>query len=753
MIDEPAPKPTARYWARLSGDALAAQIASRFLEYQRELEMRGVLSLWRVIQQTYFGYDPSTDSYSSGITEGGSSGEYLKTHVNQFRSFLAHQLALTTGDALAFDVMASNNSPESEAQTTLARALLEHYETKIGSESVAPKRVSQCERMFLFGAGYMTKTWDATIGPEVGTMDVPIMGADGSPVMQMEGESQGGALPPGIEQPQPAYETKIRRAGDIVTAVYGPQDVARDLGVKSHASVRYYVIRERVDRWELAARFPEHAQYITERPAFDSDETVKSEKRSSSLLLKTDQIHVLRLLHDRCPQLEEGMEALVCGERLLGPALPLAYPRLPVHVMVADEHLDRALGYPPCQNLLGLQAAHNAAWIAGITRADAGALPKWAISRKCNVEHRKLGSDGMVIEYDIDPQAVAASIPVLMQVPSITEADLALIDRTESAMESQSGVNAVVRGKSEGKSGADNALIQAQAVQSQSRFMQAYTSSARSDALGTIECFQTFADDERTISVIGEDEAPTIEYVSKEKIKDVRSVEVSLGDPVSRTAAGRMALADSLAEKFPRQVDADRYMEVVSTGRLDPIWRAQQNEVRLIRSENISLAKGNPIVKDVGPEEIAAWTAMAQQAAAAGMPPPPPPQPQRTVQAAICDNHMAHIREHLALLSSPSLRSNQVFAKAVLDHVQEHELMWMQLIERPALLAATGQPPPPMPGMPAPTEGDEHSGASDAPGSGGAPKAEKASVAGADVGGMPSAPKNAATGEPAQINH
>lgn len=414
--------------------------------------------------------------------------------------------------------------------------------------------------------------------------------------------------------------------------------------------------------------------------------------------------------------------------------------------MVADEYLDRAMGYPPCMNLLGLQAAHNSAWISAISRADAGALPKWAISRKANISHRKLASDAMVVEYDVDPQAPNAGLPTLMDVPGITEADLKLMEQTEAAMESTSGVNAVVRGKSEGKSGADNALIQAQAVQSQSRFMQAYVASARSDALGTIELFQTFADEERTISVIGEDEAPTIEYVSKDSIRAVKGVEVEQGDPVTRTAAGRLSLANNLAERFPQQVDAERFMEVVSTGRLEPIWRAQQNEVRLIRAENVALAKGNPPAP--GAQPMMAPDPQTGQVA------PVPPRGQ--VQAAICDNHMAHIREHLSLLSSPSLRSNQQLTTAVLAHVQEHEMLWMQLLARPALLAATGQPPPPIPGgMPGPGGPSPGAPASDAPGSeaqGQKPKPDQASVAGADVGGMPRAPKNPANGQPAQIN-
>jgi hypothetical protein len=188
-----------------------------------------------------------------------------------------------------------------------------------------------------------------------------------------------------------------------------------------------------------------------------------------------------------------------------------------------------------------------------------------------------------------------------------------------------------------------------------------------------------------------------------------------------RTFAMRRQVASELLERFPQQITPDQYLAFMSAGRLEPLYKSQRNQIRLIRSENAALAKGQP------------------------------------VQALIADCHMEHIREHLALLSSPALRADPQLAAMVLAHVTEHETLWQELGMRPALLAATAQPPPPppamMPGMMGPAANGPPPDANAPPQQ--EPGAPRAHVAGGpeEVAGvqMPAMPKNPANGEPAQM--
>ena len=64
--------------------------------------------------------------------------------------------------------------------------------------------------------------------------------------------------------------------------VYSPIDLARDLGARCAADIKWYVVRERWNKYELAARYPEHAKHIIEQPSYDADDTSRMERRCIS---------------------------------------------------------------------------------------------------------------------------------------------------------------------------------------------------------------------------------------------------------------------------------------------------------------------------------------------------------------------------------------------------------------------------------------------------------------------------------------
>jgi hypothetical protein len=727
--DQITPRPPDVYWAAVEPEKLGAQVMGRYLEYIRELQLRGVLDLMNRLGSTYYGYDPATDSLSDWISEAGEEGEFLHLHVNEFASLINHQLSLTTSDAIDFDCLPMNDSPEAEAQATLGDQLIRYYM----SEGRLERKMSVALlRALLMGKSYVVQLWDAYKGPKVRVEDAPVFGDDGQPVTEtvdvevpVAGQPQMGMqeAPPEFRTEQvqrPVTQERVVRAGDIVHRIYSPVDVAHDIGVREADDVSWYIVRERVDRWELAARYPEHRKYILERPSYNRDETSKYERGQFSdanrLVSRTDQIHVLRCFHDRGEVMPPGLEVLVCGDRVLGPPMPLAYERMPVHPMAPQDMLDTAIGYARAANLLGPQAALNAAAINGLTSSDAGSVPKWAMPKGADVSVDDVAPNMRVVYYTPNAQMPNGGAPELMMTPQFTEAHIRQIDVWKDTLQRLSDINAVVRGESEGKSGADNALIQAQAIQAMGPYEKAFTECGRSLALGIIECMQRFADDERMVRVVGEDEAPTLAYFRKDDLSAIRYVEVDLGDPAMRTFGMRKQVATELREAG--DITAEQYLAFLGTGRLDPLWKAQRNQVRLIRSENAALAKGSQ------------------------------------VPTLIADCHLDHIREHLALLSSPTLRAQPQLTQVVLTHVMEHETQWVELSMRPALLAATNQAPaPPGPMAGPPVGGPQPPPDANAPP--GQQPAERAQVGGVqEVAGvpLPSAPKNAATGVPAQVN-
>jgi len=115
----------------------------------------------------------------------------------------------------------------------------------------------------------------------------------------------------------------------------------------------------------------------------------------------------------------------------------------------------------------------------------------------------------------------------------------------------------------------------------------------------------------------------------------------------------------------------DQYIQVLTTGRLEPVIEGKQSQLLLIKGENEQLAEG---IKQ---------------------------------RALITDNHAKHILEHTIVMNNPEIRQdpNNPVVEATLAHIQEH----MEMLQNPALapllqilhqeIVASPQPVPQGPSM------------------------------------------------------
>jgi hypothetical protein len=197
-------------------------------------------------------------------------------------------------------------------------------------------------------------------------------------------------------------------------------------------------------------------------------------------------------------------------------------------------------------------------------------------------------------------------------------------------------------------------------------------------------------------------------------IKDVKRVVVDVGNPLARTTAGRVQMAEQLAQmnllKNPQQ-----YFMVIETGRIDTMIEGDISDLMLIKRENEWLMEG------------------------------------RDVFAALLDKHSVHIMEHQSVINDPELRQNPELLAKVQAHIQEH--IDILRTADPDLLMLIGQQPlqspqaPQQPPMPAPPGGQGGEGGeggpapAPAPGPGGSP----ADMMSSQEGGVQAQPPREAT--------
>jgi hypothetical protein len=238
----------------------------------------------------------------------------------------------------------------------------------------------------------------------------------------------------------------------------------------------------------------------------------------------------------------------------------------------------------------------------------------------------------------------------------------------EGLIETLSGVNSVVRGNPEAnlRSGNALALIQAQAVMFASGLQQSYVLMMEDLGTAIIKVLQDFAKAPRIAAIAGKANKMELREFTSEDLVAIDRVKVGVSNPMSKTVAGRLEIANNLLQ-MGLITNPKHYFTVLHTGNLETMIEGEEQELLLIRKENEWLMDGKvPVVTPI-------------------------------------DAHNIHINEHKAVLADPEARQNPELVQAALTHIQQH----IDALRNtdPALLQMVNQQP--LPPMGAPQPGQE----------------------------------------------
>jgi carbon monoxide dehydrogenase subunit G len=369
-------------------------------------------------------------------------------------------------------------------------------------------------------------------------------------------------------------------------------------------------------------------------------------------------------------------------------------------------------GYSPSFDLLCIQEAIDILYSTVVTNQSSFGVQNVLLPNGSNISVSQLVDGLNALFYDPKfPKPEALNL-------TNTPAEIFnMIDKLERVMETLSGINSVTRGDPEAslKSGAALALVQSMAIQFNSGLQKAYARQVENIGTAVVKILAKFPKTKRIVEIAGKANRTYLKEFSAADLAGISRVTVDLGNPLSRTTAGKVQMAEDLLSNKLIET-GDQYIQVLTTGTLEPLIEGKQAELMLIASENDMMSEGKkPVV-------------------------------------AVTDDHALHIREHKVVLASPEARENPGAVTALTEHETEHIRMLEQLsVKNPNLLIALGQTPvqPPAPQLPPP--GAPPAGGPG--GGGGAPSkmldATPAVVKAATGVKGPAMPKNALTGEPA----
>lgn len=642
-----------QYFATLPTDQLLPEIEKRIKNCYKHWEAKGFRRRWDRSYDLYYGRHLGEDSLASGSVElVGEDGELTAFGVNHYRNLIKHILALSTSQKPDFDPRALNTDLESIQQTKIAATVIDSY---FDEKRMYKDYVSAAERSLVYGKAFVVKTWDPSLGRPF-TTEIAL-DKDGNPVVGETGEPK----------------EKVVYEGDVNSRAKGPLDVVYDLHLRDWNKKKWIAFREYENKWDLATRHPEHADHLMNLT--NDDEIVSEFFRDHTGLEERedcddDLIPVWHFVHMTTDAVPNGrLVKMVAGQVALYDG-PTPYgDQLPIFRITPGEMFDSSEGYTEAHDLAVLQEVYNTLISIPFTNQQAHAIPVIWAPEGCEFTNSQIGN-GPVIARGGPPGSEPKAIQLCATPPEV----FTNLDRIQGDMQLISGINSTVRGDPEQnlKSGAALGRMQAMAIQYSSNFQRSWAELLEDGGSFLLFLLRAFAKTERMAARAGKMNRGAMTAFTGESLSAVGRVAVDLGNPMQRTAAGRIEMADKFMEmrmlKNPQQ-----YFTVVKTGNLDPVTEGPESENDLIRKENEALMEGKPAKAIVG------------------------------------DKHLLHAQEHRAVLNDPLIRSkaaegdplaNQILQMTT-EHISEHEQLYMT--QAPFFSMISGEPPPPPmapPGMP-----------------------------------------------------
>jgi hypothetical protein len=606
-----------QYFAALPPDQLIPEIESRS-DYWNKYTISN--SYIEKIRKSWFYYHGAFFERGNDhrISFGGDQGELVQFPINHYRNIALHMLNMTTAQRPAMQARASNTDYKSAAQVILANGLLDYYMREKRLEDYLRQAT---EYAIVFGEGYVKLGWNPTAGK-----------------VYEEDEETG----------EKYFE------GDLEYTNLSPLDVLRD-NSRENQDHDWLVVRSYKNRYDLIAKHPDLEQAIMGVMSKDDMDKIKFPLYGTS---KTDEIPVFELFHRPTESLPDGRYVIYSSKDAVYYDGPLPYDDIPVYRIAPSNMLGTPYGYTILFDLMPIQEAINLLYSVILTNQNAFGVQNVLVPKGADINLTQIAGALNIIEY-----LPNVGKPEPMNLTQTPKEVFEMLEKLESTMETISGVNSVARGDPGPSlhSGAALALVQSQAVQFASSLQQSYVRLVENVGTAMIKILQRYAKEPRIAAIAGKSNQANMREFSSEDLSGINRVIVEIVNPLSRTTAGRLEIANQLLQ-MQMIKNPDQYFTVLNTGKLESMIEADQAKLLLIRSENEHMMEG------------------------------------KQVHALVTDDHKVHIAEHLVLLGDPQLREDPELLQLVFEHLENHKT----LLEDPnsiGWLTLTNQQPLPPPGM------------------------------------------------------
>lgn len=616
------------YFAAKDAKECVSNLESKIENYYKTLENLG---WWNKLRDAYSIWSTgSKDSIGEAhqINFSGDDGEYANLVANHYYNIGKNMHTMVTSVRPAMETRAVNTDAKSQIQTKLGNGLLDYYMR--GSGKKVEKRLKMaCEYAIALGAGHIKLSWNQNLGEMT----------NAEKIMEATKRRQIGEQ---IKIPLPEYE------GDIDFTLLSPFDIVEDI-TREDIKQDWKIVRSFKNKYDLIKVYPQFADELMKVQS-------KSERPNMSCMYLslsdkiTDDIPVWEFYHERTESVPEGRYILFCGEESIMYDGPLPYRTIPVYSIKPAQILGTPLGRSDMFELMPIQEAINSLYSTILTNQSAFGIQTVLLPSTCNIDATQISNGLSILKYN--PQG---GKPEALQLTATPPEVFNFLNFLIQTQETISGINSVVRGNPEAnlRSGSAIAMIQSNAIQYMSNLQAEYVALIEDVGLGMIQMLIDFADSPRIANIVGESGRSYVKEFKGEDLRAINRVVVDSANPMSKTIAGRINMADNLLQYG--EITSKQYMNIVNTGNLETATDATTTAEMAIKKENELMLDG------------------------------------QQVYALFFEDHGQHIIGHKGAISDPDLKANPDLVKIIGDHILEHVKLLRET--DPDLLMSLGQQP------------------------------------------------------------
>lgn len=609
-----------QYWASVSNPAELLDLFDvKIKAYYDDMAAIGLRDLLEKSYRAYYGAQASGSSLlgaplfaSSKLGMGGRKGEKTKYKANHFRNILQHLHQLVTQQKKDLRTRAANSDAKSQIQTILGDGCIDYYFREKSVSSVVRDAV---EEALISGEAFAYFPWNPNIGAPY-AVD-PVTG-------------------------RTAYE------GDLDFSVLSPLEAVRDITKTHSKAVKWYLVPELVNRWDLMAEYPAMKEELKNTSAAGTSRYCEEAIKIRPEMSYDDEVVVKwSFYHEPTPALPRGrMTVFVENAILFDDPAGLPYEKAPIARISPNRLLKTIYGYSVAFDLLAPQdGIDELNTILMSNNKTFGYQSIWARSTD-SVSVSQLSQGMNLIKSDEKPEPLSLTKSAAETYTYLSEIkkDMELLGAVPAAARGNPAANL--------RSGNALAIVISQSIQFINGLEESLNTFLEDIGMGILTNLRSFSTTRRVMNIVGKSQRAFVKDLAPaEDLSEIHRVVVEQTNPLSKTAAGRIALADNLLQQgFLKS--PEEYFQVLTTGRMDTTFDAPQYKLLAVQAENEALREGRP------------------------------------VRALITDDHAFHARQHFALAESPDVREDPEMLSRVLAHGQEH--LDMARITDPAISMVMG---------------------------------------------------------------